>query len=160
MPVTGHHGGIGLGFGAQVDADDVVAVRRVLGADATQHHVMGRGGCRLEQLDRTVAIHGEFSGRAAARSRAGRENDGVTSANRRRDLVDGRVLCCTLSCVTTDGGKHWWRAYLPGTPLAIVYSHVRRPGELVAFAEHGSDQFWVYVSSDGGRHWHYHKRWI
>lgn len=64
------------------------------------------------------------------------------------------------ACVTTDGGKHWWRAYLPGTPLAIVYSHVSRPGELVAFAEHGPGQFWVYVSSDGGRHWHYHKGWI
>lgn len=64
------------------------------------------------------------------------------------------------ACVTTDGGKHWWRAYLPGTPVAIVYSHVSNPGELVAFAEYGPAQFWVYVSRDGGHHWHYHKGWI
>jgi hypothetical protein len=61
------------------------------------------------------------------------------------------------ACVTSDGGKHWWRAYLPGTPVAIVYSHVTSPGELVAWVERGPGQFWVYVSSDGGHHWRYHK---
>ena len=61
------------------------------------------------------------------------------------------------ACVTTDGGKHWWRAYLPGTPVAIVYSHVTSPAELVALAQYGPAQFWAYVSSDGGHHWHDHK---
>ena len=64
------------------------------------------------------------------------------------------------ACVTSDGGKHWWRAYLPGTPVAIVYSHVTTPAELVALAEYGPAQFWVYVSSDGGHHWRYQKGWI
>ena len=61
---------------------------------------------------------------------------------------------------TGDGGKHWWRAYLPGIPVAIVYSRVTTPAELVALAEYGSSRFWVYVSSDGGHHWHYHNGWI
>jgi len=61
------------------------------------------------------------------------------------------------ACVTSDGGKRWWRAYLPGMPVAIVYSHVTTPGELVALAEYSPGQFWVYVSSDGGHHWHYQK---
>lgn len=64
------------------------------------------------------------------------------------------------ACVTTDGGKHWWRAYLPGIPVAIVYSRVTTPAQLVALAEYGSSRFWVYVSSDGGHHWHYHNGWI
>jgi hypothetical protein len=49
-------------------------------------------GRRIEQLDRTVTIHRKFSRRVATRSRAGCENDGVTSANRRGDLIDWRVL--------------------------------------------------------------------
>ena len=64
------------------------------------------------------------------------------------------------ACVTTDGGKHWWRAYLPGTPVAIVYSRVTTPAELVSLVEYGPAQFWVYVSSDGGHHWRYHKGWV
>jgi|SRR5579884_890381 len=53
--------------------------------------------------------------------------------------------------VTTDGGKHWWQAFLPGQPEAVVYSAVTRPGELIAF-EQGHPTY-VYVSKDGGRHW-------
>jgi hypothetical protein len=48
--------------------------------------------CRTEQLDRTVTIHRKFSRRAATRPRAGCEDNRVTAADRRRDLVDGRVL--------------------------------------------------------------------
>lgn len=53
--------------------------------------------------------------------------------------------------VTTDGGKHWWQAFLPGEPQAVVYSAVTRSGELIAF-EQGHPTY-VYVSKDGGRHW-------
>jgi hypothetical protein len=50
------------------------------------------GGCRIQQLDCTVAVHREFSRRAATGSRAGCEDHSVTSDDDRRDLVDGRVL--------------------------------------------------------------------
>ena len=59
--------------------------------------------------------------------------------------------------VTTDGGKHWWRAYLPGIPVAIVYSHVTNTGQLVSLDEYGPARFLVYVSSDGEHCWKYHK---
>jgi hypothetical protein len=59
--------------------------------------------------------------------------------------------------VTTDGGKHWWRVYLPGTPLAIVDGHVSNSGALIAFVQPGPAQLWTYVSTDGGRHWHHSK---
>lgn len=93
VAVTGHHGGIGVGFSAQINAEDVITPRRVLYTDATQHHVVGRvGGCRIEQLDRTVPVHREFSRRAATRSGAGCEDHSVTSADYRRDSVDGCML--------------------------------------------------------------------
>ena len=93
VAVTSRHGGIGLGFSAQIDTEDVVAARRVLDTHPAQHHVMRRvDGRRIEQLDRTVTIHRKFSRRAATRSRARCEDNGVTSANRCGDLVDGRVL--------------------------------------------------------------------
>lgn len=59
--------------------------------------------------------------------------------------------------VTTDGGKQWWRAYLPGVPEAVVYGPVGLNGArgLLAFVAAGPSQLWAYVSSDGGRHWSY-----
>jgi len=63
--------------------------------------------------------------------------------------------------VTTDGGKDWWRAYLPGVPLAVVYSHTSGRGALVALVESGplvksgAPQFSAYLSTDGGKHWTY-----
>lgn len=63
--------------------------------------------------------------------------------------------------VTTDGGKDWWRAYLPGVPLAVLYSRSDRA--LVALVESGPlvktgpPQFWAYLSTDGGKHWTYDK---
>src|SRR5205807_5491029 len=60
VTVTSCHGSIGLGFSAQIDGEDVVAVRRVLDTGPTQHHEVGRvGGCRIKQLDRTVAVDRE-----------------------------------------------------------------------------------------------------
>jgi hypothetical protein len=56
--------------------------------------------------------------------------------------------------VTTDGGKHWWRAYLYGAVYAAVPFHTATgaPG-LLAFVNAPG----VYYSSDGGRDWHYRK---
>ena len=59
--------------------------------------------------------------------------------------------------VTRDAGKHWYGAAL-GAELEAVVSGPK--GELVAFAQAESDAgsaaaTWVYVSTDGGRHWHY-----
>jgi hypothetical protein len=60
--------------------------------------------------------------------------------------------------VTRDAGKHWYRAILGDIVMAVVSGP---GGELVAFAQVAADNSgttaatWVYVSKDGGRHWHY-----
>lgn len=53
--------------------------------------------------------------------------------------------------VTSDGGRHWWRAFLPTPPVAVVYNPFTHSGELIAFLQ--GHPTWVYVSKDGGRHW-------
>ncbi len=59
--------------------------------------------------------------------------------------------------VTSDGGKRWWRAYLPGVPEAVVYGPVGTSGArgLLAFVQAGPSVVWAYLSTDGGRHWSY-----
>jgi hypothetical protein len=57
---------------------------------------------------------------------------------------------------TGDAGKHWWRAFLGDSVLAVV---PRLGGGLVAVAQNatgvGSGAVTlVYVSTDGGHHWH------
>ena len=59
--------------------------------------------------------------------------------------------------VTSDAGKHWYGAAL-GAELEAVVSGPK--GELVAFAQEETNSgsaaaTWVYLSTDGGRHWHY-----
>jgi hypothetical protein len=60
--------------------------------------------------------------------------------------------------VTPDAGKHWYRAILGDIVMAVVSGP---NGELVAFVQVAADNSgstaanWVYVSKDGGRHWHY-----
>jgi hypothetical protein len=59
--------------------------------------------------------------------------------------------------VTSDSGKRWWQAFLGDLVLAVVPSP---KGSLVAITQelggHGGKAVtWVYVSNDGGRHWHY-----
>lgn len=68
--------------------------------------------------------------------------------------------CCDAQVVdsTGDGGKHWWRAFLGDVVLAV---RGRPGGELIAFAQSAANASgsraatWVYVSRDGGHHWHY-----
>lgn len=61
---------------------------------------------------------------------------------------------------TGDAGRHWWRAFLGGGVIAVV---PRPGGGLLAIAQNpGSTAATavtlVYVSRDGGRHWHYDTR--
>lgn len=68
--------------------------------------------------------------------------------------------CCDAQVVdsTGDGGKHWWRAFLGDVVLSV---RGRPGGELIAFAQAAANSSgsqavtWVYVSRDGGHHWHY-----
>jgi len=62
--------------------------------------------------------------------------------------------------VTTDAGKQWWRVYMPGVPLAVVYGPVGATGKtgLQAFVQAGPNEVWDYVSTDGGRRWSYPTR--
>ena len=59
---------------------------------------------------------------------------------------------------TRDAGKHWYRAILGDVVMAVVSGP---GGDLVAFAQVAADSSgttaatWVYVSTDGGHHWHY-----
>jgi hypothetical protein len=62
--------------------------------------------------------------------------------------------------VSTDGGKHWWVAYIGGVLMSVVASH---DGRLIAVAQASSGTArkaanWVFVSKDGGRLWHYNVR--
>ena len=53
--------------------------------------------------------------------------------------------------VSTDRGRHWWRAFLAGPVPAVVYSG----GELVAFTNLPGPG--AYVSKDGGKHWRWRR---
>lgn len=58
---------------------------------------------------------------------------------------------------TGDGGRHWWRAFLGDAPIAVV---PRLGGGLVAFTQDANSTgsggvTLVYVSTDGGHHWHH-----
>jgi hypothetical protein len=61
---------------------------------------------------------------------------------------------------TGDGGRHWWRAFLGDAPIAVV---PRLGGGLVAFTQDANSSgsggvTLVYVSTDGGHHWHHSTR--
>ena len=62
--------------------------------------------------------------------------------------------------VSTDAGKHWWRTYFNGVPLTVEPTFTSGRLALVTIVEANPGQFWAYVSTDGGRHWHYHKGFI
>ena len=61
---------------------------------------------------------------------------------------------------TGDGGRHWWRTFLGDAPIAVV---PRLGGGLVAFTQDANSSgsggvTLVYVSTDGGHHWHHSTR--
>jgi hypothetical protein len=59
--------------------------------------------------------------------------------------------------VTSDGGKHWYRAFAPELSLAVVPGVSGRLVWIVQNGINGSGNAvtWQYVSSDGGKVWHY-----
>jgi hypothetical protein len=59
--------------------------------------------------------------------------------------------------VTSDGGKHWYRALAPELSLAVVPGVSGRLVWIVQDGVNGSGNAatWQYVSSDGGKVWHY-----
>src|SRR6202008_4643398 len=62
--------------------------------------------------------------------------------------------------VSTDRGKHWWRAYMPGVPITVEPSSTGGTAALVAIVESNPGKFMASLSTDGGRHWRYHQGWI
>jgi hypothetical protein len=61
--------------------------------------------------------------------------------------------------LTTDRGHTWWETYLGEEVVAVVPGY---GNELVAYVEQPASRHrldpaatWRYVSSDGGRRWHY-----
>lgn len=84
----------------------------------------------------------------------------VGVANRRTFFAWGGPGGGQVVDVTSDGGRHWWRAILGEVVLAIVAGE---DGRLAAVSQSAapsgsSVQTSVYVSSDSGRHWRYDAR--
>jgi hypothetical protein len=88
------HGLIGLGLRPQVDAEDIVAWGRGLGAYRADDDEAGDAGLGggVEELDRPVAVQGELTLGPAARTRAGCEDRRVGAGDRVGDLLDRRLL--------------------------------------------------------------------
>jgi len=59
--------------------------------------------------------------------------------------------------VSNDAGRTWYRAYLPGIPMAVTQSNVGVVRQLIAFVATGQKPL-VYVSSNGGHTWTYTSR--
>jgi hypothetical protein len=55
--------------------------------------------------------------------------------------------------LTTDGGVHWWSAFLGDDVLSVVPG--TNPHHLIAVVQNGGPKVAtvVYISTDGGRHW-------
>jgi len=80
----------------------------------------------------------------------------VGAVNQRTYFADG---CGEVVDTTSDGGKHWWRSSFGGGSLAVVDRGGRLIALIQALANSGKTATtWVYVSSDGGRRWHYENR--
>lgn len=82
---------------------------------------------------------------------------------REAGVVDARTwfMCCGLNTVvdvTTDAGKHWWAAFLPGE-VVNVFAYDNPHARLVALVRpfrtaHSRQRLWIYSSVDG-RRWTY-----
>jgi hypothetical protein len=69
-------------------------------------------------------------------------------------------MCCGLNTVvdvTTDSGKHWWQAFLPGEVVSVIAGTPSFAGpraRLIALVRpfptaHRRQRLWVYVSPNG-----------
>ena len=74
-------------------------------------------------------------------------------------------MCCGLNTVvyvTSDAGKHWWVAFLPGEVVSVVAgtpSFAGPTARLIALVRpqegaRGGHRLWIYVSANG-RLWRY-----
>jgi hypothetical protein len=91
-------------LGPQVHAESVVAGCLGVRPHAADDHVAA-DACllrRRDQLDRAPVVHRLFSLRAAPRTGAGSEHDGVAAGNRLRDIVLGRMLEIDHNGLGTD----------------------------------------------------------
>ena len=78
-------------------------------------------------------------------------------------VVNARTwfMCCGLNTVvdvTTDAGKHWWQAFLPGE-VVNVFGYDNPHARLIAVVRpfptaHSRQRLWIYASVDG-RRWTY-----
>jgi hypothetical protein len=62
------------------------------------------------------------------------------------------AACNTVIDATSDGGRRWWRTFMPGNVLSVVGGPSARNG-LSAVVEGGARgaRVWVYTSRDGRR---------
>jgi hypothetical protein len=56
--------------------------------------------------------------------------------------------------VSNDAGRTWYRAYVPGTAMAVTLSHAGTVRQLIAFVATGKTPL-VDVSADAGHTWRY-----
>ena len=99
-------------------------------------------------------IAGPLVNVAAAQGGADVAQAGVVSAHT-------WFMCCGLNTVvdvTTDAGKHWWTAFLPGE-VVNVFGYDNPNARLVALVRpfptaHSRQRLWIYASVNG-RRWTY-----
>jgi hypothetical protein len=66
--------------------------------------------------------------------------------------------CNTVIDATSDGGRHWWRAFMPGPVLSVVGGPSARNGLRAIVGGRARDgRAWVYASRDG-RRWTFERR--
>jgi hypothetical protein len=105
---------------------------------------------------RTWRIDGPAFHVPAANGPAGVSYTGV--ASRRTYFAYGS----SVVDVTTDGGTSWWQTFLGEFVLVVLARH----GHLIAVVQQQAASNtqslkavdWVYVSRDGGRHWHHNDK--
>jgi hypothetical protein len=56
--------------------------------------------------------------------------------------------------VSNDAGRNWYRAYMPGVPMAITLANAGAGRQLIAFVKEGNKPL-IYISRDGGHSWKY-----
>jgi hypothetical protein len=78
-------------------------------------------------------------------------------ANHRTYWVYGGPGGGSSIVVSNDAGRNWYRAYMPGIPMAVTLPNVGVVRQLIAFVATGHKPL-VYVSRDGGHSWQYTTR--
>src|SRR5437763_1019113 len=113
LPIAALHRPIGLRLRLQIHAEHLFACRRSLGAHRADDQVARRPGQarRFEQLDCTVAVHGQLARGSGAGTGAGGEHDRIGAIDRRCDLLGARLLEVTYRrrcALSTDLASVIW----------------------------------------------------